>query len=221
MANKESVLQALQFSLRGQLNTANGMLSVEWHNCIQPGQVVFLSGESGSGKTTLMRALCGLSSQVSGTVHWGERLWQTQNRIYTPLYQRDIGVLFQHYALFGHKTVREQLLYAEPNPQRAHQLLHVMGLDGLADKLPNVLSGGQQQRLALARALMRAPSLVLLDEPLSALDIETRQRLVAWLHEQHVLAPFSLFIITHDPKDWQVFAPLHWRLQQGQLSGAC
>ena len=214
----EAQAEQLSFALYGTLNSAAGAMQVHWHKQIAPGSTVVLSGESGSGKTSLLRALCGLPSQVQGRVAWGEQVWQTGEKIHTPIQQRPIGVMFQQYALFPQKTVRQQLEFARKDAVRIEHCLDKTELQSFAHVLPGRLSGGQQQRLALARTLMRRPALLLLDEPLSALDIPFRRKMLAWLAEEHELHPFTLLVVSHHPDEWADFRPVFWQLDRGKLT---
>ena len=158
--------RTLRFSLSGQLSCASGPLDMQLDGEIGAGEIVVLSGESGCGKTTLLRALAGLPSRLDGEVCWGEESWRSvQQRTFLPVNQRPLGMVFQQYALFPHMSVRRQLEFADPTSKLIDDFLAVTGLAGLHRVYPGRLSGGQQQRLALARALVRRPALLLLDEP--------------------------------------------------------
>ena len=205
-------MPSLHFDLEGQFVSADGPQTVHWQASLQSKRLTVLSGESGSGKTSLLRALCGLPSQFSGHVRFGEQLWQDANRCSVPSFQRPIGIVWQQYALFPKQRALQQLLFAHANPERAHQLLAIMGLTPYAQQYTHQLSGGQQQRLALARALMRRPPILLLDEPFSALDRPTRQRLAGWLVEHHLEQKNTLLLISHDPDEWQAADPIYWHI---------
>lgn len=209
--------QILRFDLTGELHSAFGKIDVHWQGEIPANSTILLTGESGSGKTTLMRALCGLSTPLTGTVSCGTTLWQKDKKVYRPVHKRLLGIMWQQYALFPHKNVNQQLRFAHNCSERAHELLEAFGLDNLADRYPHQLSGGQQQRLALARTLMRSPPLLFLDEPLSALDMETRQKILAWIAKEREARPFTLVVTSHDPHDWQTFEPNLWKIENGQL----
>jgi molybdate transport system ATP-binding protein len=167
--------------------------------------VTVLFGPSGSGKTTILRCLAGLERPERGTIRCGEETWFEASRgICLPPQRRGIGYLFQEYALFPHLTVAGNVAYGlggvgEPERgRRLEQMIGLLDLAGLEGRYPRQLSGGQQQRVALARALVRRPRLLLLDEPLSALDTPTREQLRRQL--RRLLAELRLpgVLVTHD-----------------------
>ncbi len=145
--------------------------------------VMVLFGPSGSGKTTILRCLAGLERPSRGRITFaGETWFDAETRIHAPPQARAVGYLFQDYALFPHLTVAGNISYAlqgtdaDDCERRVQELLDLLHLQGLAERRPAQLSGGQQQRVALARVLARRPRLLLLDEPLSALDAPTREQ---------------------------------------------
>jgi molybdate transport system ATP-binding protein len=144
--------------------------------------VTVLFGPSGAGKTTILRSLAGLERPNTGRILFGEEVWfDAQAGVMMPPQKRSIGYMFQDYALFPHLTVNQNVAYGlkeearELRATKLEKILQLVQLDGLGDRKPKELSGGQQQRVALARALVREPRLLLLDEPLSALDLPTRK----------------------------------------------
>jgi molybdate transport system ATP-binding protein len=164
-----------------------------------------LFGPSGSGKTTVLRCLAGLEIPTRGTIRLGGETWFDSARALSlPPQRRGIGYLFQEYALFPHLTVARNITYslggsaAAERRCRTADMIDLLGLAGLEGRYPRQLSGGQQQRVALARALVRRPRLLLLDEPLSALDAPTREQLRPELRrvlgELHTCA----LVVTHD-----------------------
>jgi molybdate transport system ATP-binding protein len=160
--------------------------------------VTVLFGPSGSGKTTLLRLLAGLERPDAGAIEFGECTWFDSARgIHLPPQQRRAGFLFQDYALFPHLTVAENVAYAASR-ESAHQLLDRFGLAELAARMPRAISGGQQQRVALARALAAQPALLLLDEPLSALDAATRSRMRYELRRMLLAGGVPSMVVTHD-----------------------
>ena len=160
--------------------------------------VTVLFGPSGSGKTTLLRLFAGLERPDEGTIGLGDVSWcdTARGRCLAPQ-QRRAGFLFQDYALFPHLTVAENVGYAA-SPDTARKLLDTFGLAEFGRSLPRAISGGQQQRVALARALAARPALLLLDEPLSALDALTRLRVRHDLRRLLIEGGVPAIVVTHD-----------------------
>lgn len=192
----------LNISIRHSLQTAHGILPMEIDLLAKKGSIVAITGPSGAGKTTLLRQIAGLVSPHSGYIKFGNTVWlDTTAKIFQSPQLRTIGFVFQDYALFPHLTVRENLLYAlnkGENPAIVDELLNAVELTQLTDRKPGQLSGGQQQRVALARALVRRPDLVLLDEPLAALDHTMRRRLQEYLLNLQQQLGFTMILVTHD-----------------------
>ena len=160
--------------------------------------VTVLFGPSGSGKTTLLRMLAGLERPDEGAIHFGEATWcDTARGACLAPQKRRAGFLFQDYALFPHLTVAENVGYAA-TPDAAGKLLDTFGLAPLGRSMPRAISGGQQQRVALARALAARPALLLLDEPLSALDALTRLRVRHDLRRLLLESGVPAIVVTHD-----------------------
>jgi molybdate transport system ATP-binding protein len=169
------------------------------------GGVTVLFGASGSGKTTILRCLAGLERPESGTILFGKENWcDVERNCFQPPKKRGIGFVPQDYALFPHLTVASNVSYgldelpAAERTARGVETLHWLGLDGLENRLPRELSGGQQQRVALARAVVRRPRLLLLDEPLAALDTPTRLRLRGELRQLLRQLGIPTILVTHD-----------------------
>jgi|SRR5690554_889136 len=171
---------------------------------IEPGELVCFLGPSGCGKTTLLRIIAGLEHQSAGTLRQGE-IDISQK----PPHDRDFGIVFQSYALFPNMTVVDNVAYGlrsvgMPKVQvhdRVEELLSVVGLEGHARKYPAQLSGGQQQRVALARALAPSPGLLLLDEPLSALDAKVRHHLRSEIRSLQKQLGVTTIMVTHDQEE--------------------
>ena len=175
--------------------------------------VTALVGPSGCGKTTVLRCLAGLDTPSAGRVTWGTEVWfdaADGNRV-TPQ-RRGIGFLFQEYALFPHLTVSENIAYglaplaAADARWRVSEMLDMLQLAGLESRYPRELSGGQQQRVALARTVAPRPRLLLLDEPLSALDTPTRVELRRELRRVLTAWGIPTIIVTHDPAEVRTLA---------------
>jgi molybdate transport system ATP-binding protein len=168
-------------------------------------RVTVLFGPSGTGKTTLLRIVAGLEFPTSGMVRYGADLWNdTEQDIRLSPQQRHIGFLFQDYALFPHLTVERNIAYGCGALSRAEATRRVsvwlerFGLQGLAKRYPSQLSGGQKQRVALARTLAMEPRLLLLDEPLSALDAPTREAMRGELSSVLHSLGIPVLVVTHD-----------------------
>jgi molybdate transport system ATP-binding protein len=167
--------------------------------------VTVLFGPSGSGKTTILRALAGLERSANCVIHFGRETWIDDKKgVFIPPQRRRIGFLFQDYALFSHLTVTENIRYglhdlsANEQQLRTSELLERFQLQGLAGRYPDQLSGGQKQRVALARTLAPQPRLLLLDEPLSALDGPTREALRGELRKLLSSLSIPVLLVTHD-----------------------
>ena len=200
----------LAFHLVKALHSAAGPATLDVRLSIRPGEFVALCGPSGAGKTTLLRLLAGLTRPDAGFLRADEQPWyDSEQRLWLPPQHRSIGFVFQDYALFPNMTVHQNLTFAlaEPHdPAIVPELLALMDLEALAYRYPHQLSGGQQQRVALARALARRPKLLLLDEPLSAVDYPTRQRLQEALAQVHRRFHLTTVLVSHDPAEVQTLA---------------
>jgi iron(III) transport system ATP-binding protein len=171
---------------------------------VQRGEFVCFLGPSGCGKTTLLRIIAGLEAQTSGTLHQAGR---DISRL--PPAQRDYGIVFQSYALFPNLSVADNVAYGLVNRrqpkdqirQRVTELVSLVGLPGSEGKFPAQLSGGQQQRIALARALATSPGLLLLDEPLSALDAIVRVHLRQEIRQLQRKLGVTTIMVTHDQEE--------------------
>lgn len=151
------------------------------------GGITILFGQSGSGKTTTLRAIAGIITPDSGRISIGEEVYfDAARRTNLSIQKRHVGYVFQDYALFPHMTAAQNIAYGikdkgvpgSPRRERAQAMLSLFKIEHVADRYPQNMSGGEQQRTALARALASDPAVVLLDEPLSAVDGETRARLI-------------------------------------------
>ena len=174
------------------------------HLAIEKGEFVCFLGPSGCGKTTLLRIIAGLETQTAGRIEQAGR-----DISVLPPAERDYGIVFQSYALFPNLTVADNVAYGLVNrkqpraqiKQRVDELLKLVGLPGSGAKFPAQLSGGQQQRIALARALATSPGLLLLDEPLSALDALERVRLRQEIRSLQRKLGVTTIMVTHDQEE--------------------
>ncbi len=211
----------MEVSCRASLRDAEGPFELEAAFGLREGEAVALFGRSGAGKTTLLRIIAGLSRPSSGLVRVGNEVWFDSSRsIDVPPQRRRIGFVFQEPSLFPHLSVRGNLRYAlERGADQAvvDELLDMMDLRGLADRRPSTLSGGQKQRVALARALVRRPELLLLDEPLSALDEQARAK----VHEELVAARerfrTTTLLVSHDPREVRALSDRVLVIDRGKI----
>jgi iron(III) transport system ATP-binding protein len=177
---------------------------------LQSGELLALLGPSGCGKTTLLRLIAGFEVPQNGTIDIAEQRVAGEGQWLAPE-RRGVGMVFQDYALFPHLTVRQNIEFGLSDPYgkasrprhagRVKDILAIVRLEGLEDRFPHQLSGGQQQRVALARALAPNPSLILLDEPLSNLDVQVRLRLRQELRTILKTAGASAVFVTHDQEE--------------------
>ena len=187
---------------------------------IAVGEFLTLLGESGSGKTTLLRLIAGFEQPTSGEI------WMGKERLDTlPPYKRRVNTVFQNYALFPHLSVRENVAYglrvkSTPKTEiagRVEEALRMVKMTGFADARPATLSGGQQQRVALARALINRPQLLLLDEPLSALDANLRKQMQSELKSLQREIGIAFLFVTHDQDEAMALSDRIALLRNGAL----
>ncbi len=182
-----------------KLHGSSGEMDLAINLEIKENDFVALAGESGSGKTTLLRILAGLE-EANGTIKIGDKVW-LDGKVSIPPQKREIGFVFQDYALFPNMTVGENLLFVNKDKKLANHLLEITELSELKKRLPNTLSGGQKQRVSLCRALMNRPKLLLMDEPLSALDPYMRTKLQNEILTLHKEFGTTTIMVSHDPSE--------------------
>jgi molybdate transport system ATP-binding protein len=194
----------ITLSLTKPLMGSDGPFELKLELTVRPGDLLTLYGKSGSGKTTLLRMLAGLERPAAGRIEVNGRVWfDSSVRINLPPQKRRVGLVFQDYSLFPTMTVRENLRFAQTRRDntKVDELLELTGLSELHDRYPSALSGGQQQRVALARAIVREPEILLLDEPLSALDGATRTRLQDEILRIHAKLGLTTILVSHDKQE--------------------
>ncbi len=192
-----------------------------------PGELLALVGPSGAGKTSVLRAIAGLLHPSFGTIRSGGVTWfSSEDRINLTPQQRSVGFMFQDYALFPHLSAHDNVALAidkslprQARDERTRQLLAMVNLEDLDVRKPAALSGGQRQRVALARALARDPDVLLLDEPFSAVDQMTRDRLKRELVALHGKLNIPIVLVTHDLDEALVLSDRLAVLYAGTLLG--
>ena len=184
---------------------ADGPIPLAARFSVAAGELVALVGPSGSGKSTILRAIAGLARPSGGRVAAQGEVWFDADRgVFLPAHRRAVGMVFQSYALFPHMSARDNVAAAmghvprAARPAQAQALLAMVNLAGLENRRPAQLSGGQQQRVAVARALARSPRALLMDEPFSAVDRATRERLYREIAELRARLTMPVALVTHD-----------------------
>ena len=184
------------------LYTADGIINLKVNKKINKGNFLTLFGKSGSGKTTLLRILSGLETPKSGKIVVDKEIWfDSSKKINLAPQKRDVGFVFQDYALFPNMSVKKNLEFALKNKneiKKVDEILEIMEIKNLSNMKPELLSGGQKQRVALARTLMTNPKILLLDEPLSALDTTMRLKLQDELSLIHQKFNITSILVSHD-----------------------
>jgi len=188
-------------------------------------EILVLVGSSGSGKTTILKCLAGLKTPSEGSILINERtVYSSANKITLPSRERRVGYVFQEYALFPHMTVKKNIMYGvtkekrRTKPRAAEEMLDMLGILHLQDRYPQHISGGEKQRVALARALMTEPEIMLLDEPLSALDQEIRSELQQELKKIQRQWKIPFVLVTHDLNEAEILGDQLIRIDRGKLT---
>ncbi|MBE9029162.1 ABC transporter ATP-binding protein [filamentous cyanobacterium LEGE 11480] len=194
---------------------------------LQAGEILGLLGPSGCGKTTLLRVVAGFEQPQAGQIDLSGQLIADGTQV-TPPEDRDIGMVFQDYALFPHLSVAKNIAFGLTQPRRkrftnsqikdlTQEAIDLVGLSGLEQRYPHELSGGQQQRVALARAIAPQPTIILLDEPLSNLDVQVRLRLRQEVRRILKTTNTSAIFVTHDQEEAMAICDRVGIMQQGQI----
>jgi len=205
----------IQIKINKRLHGSNADMTLDVDLSIKEGSFIALTGQSGSGKTTLLRILAGLE-EADGVIKVGEDIWQEES-LKIPTQKRHIGFVFQDYALFENMSVLQNLLFVSKDRDLAFKLLEMTELTQLESRMPNTLSGGQKQRVSLCRAMMSRPKLLLMDEPLSALDVEMRNRLQREILALHKEFNTTTILVSHDPSEIYKLADRVVVLSQGKI----
>ncbi|MBE0650752.1 MAG: ATP-binding cassette domain-containing protein [Bacteroidales bacterium] len=195
----------IEIALQKELTAADGIMKLDVDLRIQQGHLVTLFGDSGAGKTSILRMIAGLMIPDDGQINVNGSNWMDVKKgISLKPQQRRVGFLFQNYALFPNMTVQENLTYALEKGQDkkiVDELIETIELGDLQNRKPGTLSGGQNQRVALARALVRKPEILMLDEPLSALDTKMRMKLQDFILTVHKRYNLTTILVSHDANE--------------------
>jgi molybdate transport system ATP-binding protein len=183
--------------------------------------VTALFGPSGCGKTTILRCLAGLHRAPIGKLVIGDETWQDDD-YFRPTHERAIGYVFQEASLFPHLTVRKNLIYGARNNNlnetiEFDQIISLLGLEALLERSPHNLSGGERQRVAIGRALLSAPKILLMDEPLSALDRSTKQEIMPFIEKLHETLELPIVYVTHDMNEVEQIADHLVLINEGRV----
>ena len=205
----------IKIDISKKLHGSIGEMDLNVNLQIKQGEFVALAGLSGSGKTTLLRILAGLE-EANGTINTSNTFW-LNDKFCLPSQKREIGFVFQDYALFPNFSVIDNLLYVNKDKDLANYLLKMTELDELKNRFPQTLSGGQKQRISLCRALMNRPKILLMDEPLSALDSNMRTKLQDEILALHKEFKTTTIMVSHDSSEIYRLANRMVVLNYGQI----
>ena len=206
----------IKIDLRKRLWGAEGEMVLHVNQHVKQGDFVVIMGESGAGKSTLLRIIAGLEAS-EGTITVENLVWQ-EGRKKRKIQERQVGFVFQDYALFDNMSVKQNLLFVNPDTKRAEALLEMMELAGLSNRNVQHLSGGQKQRVALARTLMQENKLLLMDEPFSSLDPRMRHNLTAQIKKLHEEFGLTTLMVTHNVAEAKRLANRLWFIEEGKLN---
>lgn len=211
----------IELAIHKKLKSAIGDMQLSIETSIKKGDLVVFYGKSGAGKTTILNILAGLLKPDSGKIVVNNELWvDTSQKIYLKPQKRKVGYVFQDYSLFPNMTVKENLEFAlkkGDNYNIINNLIEIVELGELQNRRPLTLSGGQKQRVALARALVQKPAILLLDEPLSALDTEMRFKLQQHILNLHNEFDLTTLLISHDVSEVLRMANSIIELDEGKI----
>jgi len=211
----------IKFSALKELQTSDGLTLLDVSLEIERGEIVALYGNSGAGKTTILRLIAGLTEAKKINTQFEVEVWDdSEKKFFLPVQKRSVGFVFQDFALFPNFTLRENIAYAlgkKQDQELVDELIETLELGSLQNSKPSKLSGGQKQRVALARALARKPKLLLLDEPLSALEDELRNKLQDYIIHLHKKFELTTIVVSHHLPEVYKLADKIFCLEKGRI----
>jgi len=210
----------LHINIQHAMLTSEGTKTLEVNTEIETQELLCLFGHSGAGKTTLLRILAGLTKPDKGRIVFDDTVWfDSDKKINLPPQKRNVGFMFQDYALFPNMSVEKNISFAqkEKDMNEVEKLISLFDLQSLKKQKPDKLSGGQKQRVALARALAAKPTLLMLDEPLSALDWDMRTELQDEIIKAHLLLNTVTLLVSHDIQEVHKVASSVIMLKNGEV----
>ncbi len=214
-------------SIIAQFKLDYGAFSLDVDLCLPSSGITVLFGHSGSGKTTLLRCIAGLQHAPQGLLTINGTTWQnSDNKLFLPTHKRSLGYVFQEANLFAHLTVLGNLCYGlkrigqDANTEKFKQIIELLGIDHLMDRMPERLSGGERQRVAIARALVLNPDLLLMDEPLASLDSKRKQEILPFLTRLHSELNIPVLYVTHSQQEVAQLADYLVLLADGKVQAA-
>lgn len=180
-------------------------------------EIIAIVGPSGAGKTTILNMVAGITEPDAGTIRYKDRNFVENGKQILSMQARKVGYVFQNYALFPHKTVEKNIMYSVENRKYIETLMSKLSIDHLKDKYPHEISGGEQQRVALLRAFAMEPNILLLDEPFSALDEDTKEQSYAQLLSLHETIKIPIILVSHNRYEVKRIADRAYELRNGEL----
>ncbi len=213
-------VRLLSISIQHAMLTTEGKTNLEIDTVISDNELLCLFGHSGAGKTTLLRILAGLTKPDKGRITFDDQVWfDSDKKINLSPQQRNVGFMFQDYALFPNMSVEQNIRFAQKtkNAGEVDNLISLFDLQTLKKQKPAKLSGGQKQRVALARALAAKPNVLMLDEPLSALDYDMRLSLQQEIGKAHRLLNTVTLLVSHDIQEVHNLASTVLMLKNGKV----
>lgn len=180
-------------------------------------EIVALFGPSGSGKTTILNAIAGLTKLTDGTIKLKDRLFVKHGKSLIPVQKRNVGYVFQSYALFPHMTIWENIKYGMKDEKMTKQLIEQLGIEHILHEYPQKVSGGERQRTAMIRALATKPEILLLDEPFSALDEQTKNISIEQVKTVHRSWKIPIIFVSHNRKEVKSLTDTILYIREGKI----